>query len=65
MLNNFWNFFKRKGLNMASIFIDFFYPGVISRGAHGGRAPFVKIIDHFGGLSPLKILALPLLFKVY
>ena len=37
---------------------------MISRGAQGGcGAPFVKIIDHFGGPSPLKILALPLLSK--
>ena len=30
-----------------------------------GRSPLVKITVHFGGLSPLKILALALLFKVY
>ena len=43
-----------------------FSPGVISRGAQGGGAPLVKILDHFGGAQPpLEILALALLFKVY
>ena len=28
------------------------YPGVISRGAQGGGAPLVKILDHFGGAQP-------------
>ena len=26
--------------------------GVISRGAQGGGAPLVKILDHFGGAQP-------------
>ena len=37
----------------------------MSKGGSGGGAPFAKIIDDCGGLSPLKVLALPLLFKVY
>ena len=41
-------------------------PGVISRGAQGGGAPLVTILDHFGGAQPpLEILALALLFNVY
>ena len=40
--------------------------GVISRGAQGGGALLVRILDHFGGAQPpLEILALALLFKVY
>ena len=40
--------------------------GVISRGAQGGGAPLVNILDHSGGAQPpLEILALALLFKVY
>ena len=39
---------------------------MISRGAQGGGALLVKILDHFGGAQPpLEILALALLFKVY
>jgi len=39
--------------------------GVISRGAQGGGAPLFKLSAHFGGLSPLKTLALAWLFRAY
>ena len=35
------------------------HSGVISRGAQGGGAPLVKILDHIGGAQPpLEILAM-------
>ena len=40
------------------------HAGVTSRGAEG-EAPLVKLFDHFGGLSRLKILVLAFQFKVY
>ena len=50
----------------AFVFASWNESGVISRGAQGGGAPLVKILDHFGGAQPpLEILALALLFKVY
>ena len=36
---------------------------MISRRGSGSGAQLDNTIDHFGGLSPLKILALPLLSK--
>ena len=47
------------------LFVMFFWakPGVISRGLRGG-IPLLKLLIILGGSAPLKILALPLLFKV-
>ena len=44
---------------------DLLSAGVISKGAHGVEPPLLKLLITLGGLAPLKILALALLFKVY
>ena len=44
--------------------IEYFQSGVISRGLKGW-SPLVKIIVHFGRLSPANSFAYVLLFKVH